>query len=214
MGHGESYGYDSLIWVDDVFVIDFDQPEDNPFGFFYQLIEQAKSKDKTVRFSKVKLNYYGIQDLRDFTFFRGSIVLGGRAVLFYYKNTPYYAIHEYAQLLALENHQCDATNEDTAVYMNAFGGDEDAQVRSLLLIMPKGILVNAEFQNTIPQFDQRLKMSLREHVNTVTMGKKSVTQHFFPGFYQMMVVGTQEKLVNKAKKAVDSLESAFEGMTI
>ena len=93
--------------VDDVYVLDFDNPKANAFGILAFKVKDIKSADKLFLYDKAKLILTNaVTDLADIPHIAGNIVLGGQAFHLALPSIPEFFKEQYESLFDLEAAVC------------------------------------------------------------------------------------------------------------
>ncbi|CAB9530895.1 hypothetical protein SEMRO_3100_G343740.1 [Seminavis robusta] len=202
-------------FADEVVVAQWDLPEDYPGGLFVQRIDDIKISAHELA-SKMKITVPFFVDLRDFASLSCFVVLEGSALLITLTALPTYMMTEHADLLAKEKVRCTRTEEKTAEAMTSIKEDESHYLKRILIVMPPGLGVSADFTENMPRYDVKVHAKVREKTSTFTTGatRRQVQQVFFNLYWQVRLVQENRQLIAALQGDDHGIDSAFEGMSL
>jgi hypothetical protein len=208
--------------VDDVYVLDFDNPEANGFGILAFKIEDIKSDDKRFLYDKAKLILTNpVTDLADIPHIAGSIVLGGQAFHLAMPSIPEFFKEQYEALFDLEEPRCSKTEEQYELHINRISNDKGRSKHTALFVLPDGFAFSYDFATASASpsiMDRKMNLFLRVlQVNkAIEPGGVSMPQTFYPGFFELCVLSCNaaSKELKPKSKGVASFLSYFSGMKV
>jgi hypothetical protein len=208
--------------VDDVYVLDFDNPEANGFGILAFKVEDIKSADRRFLYDRAKLILTNaVTDLADIPRIVGTIVLGGQAFHLAMPSVPECYKEQYECLFDLEEFPCAKTEEQYELHIHRIANDKGRSKHTVLFVLPDGFAFSDDFGTadaspSIMDRTVRLMMRSMEVDKAIEPGGKSMTQTFFPGFFELRVLScnaASKELKSKSKGAA-SFSSFFSGMKV
>ena len=206
--------------VDDVYILDFENPEANGHGIFAFKVPDIKSADGRFLFDKVKIILTnGVTDLADIPKIAGVIVLGGQAFHLALPSVPEHLREQHDALFLLDDDRCAKTEEQFALHINRISNDPGRSMHTILFVLPDGHAFANDFvtPNASPSImDQVTRVVVRECpvTKTIDPGGAVLSQVFYPGFFEMRVLScnaASKELKSKSKK-VESFSTFFTGM--
>jgi hypothetical protein len=208
--------------VDDVYVLDFDNPEANGFGILAFKIEDIKSADERFLYDKVKIILTNaVTDLADIPRIVGTIVLGGQAFHLAMPSIPEFYKEQYDSLFELEQVRCAKTEEQYELHINRIANDKGRSKHTALFVLPAGFAFADDFgtADASPSIMDR-KMNLCMRVlgveKAVEVGGANIRQTFYPGSFELRILSCNaaSKELKSKSKGVATFSSFFSGMKV
>ncbi|CAB9512024.1 unknown protein [Seminavis robusta] len=200
-------------FADDVINVEFDLPEDNAHGLFIQKVDDVRVSP-TELITKLKVLVPTFIDLRDFSNTSCFIVCGGSGLMITLPTLPHYILHEHGDLLGQEKVKCQRTIDKTAEMMTSIIGDRTRSQKKLLLLMPEGLGLSADFTENIRRTDVKVHGKLREKTSVYNVANRSIKQLFYSLYWQLRIVNESRQLMAQIDDDQMGIESAFEGMNL
>jgi hypothetical protein len=208
--------------VDDVYVLDFDSPEANGFGFLAFKVPDIKSEDKRFLYDKAKLILTNaVTDLADIPHIIGTIVLGGQAFHLAMPSVPEFFKEQYESLFELEAVRCAKTEEQFELHMNRIANDKGRSKHTVLFVLPDGFAFSDDFltADASPSImDRKINLAMRALgvEKAVEVGGEKIGQTFYPGSFDLRVLSCNaaSKALKSKSKGVASFSSFFSGMKV
>jgi hypothetical protein len=208
--------------VDDVYVLDFENPEANGFGILAFKIEDIKSDDKHFLYDKAKLILTNaVTDLADIPHIAGRIVLGGQAFHLAMPSVPEFFKEQYEDLFALEETRCSKTEEQYELHINRIANDKGRSKHTALFVLPDGFAFSDDFTTADASpsiMDRKMNLFLRvlQVVKPIEPKGPKMPQTFYPGFFELRVLSCNaaSKNLKPKSKGVASFSSYFSGMKV
>jgi hypothetical protein len=208
--------------VDDVYVLDFDDPEANGDGIFVLKTPDLKSSDGRFLYDKVEiLLTKGVTDLADISKVAGAIVLGGQAFHLALASVPEYLREQLEAFFMLEDVRCAKREEQYELQMNRISNDKDRMKHTFLFVLPDGFAFTDDFANAAASpsiMDRKIRVVMRELqvIKSVEPGGRLIPQVFYPGFFELRILSCNaaSKELKSESKKVESFSSFFSGMRV
>eukprot|EP00797_Seminavis_robusta_P034893 Sro84_g044960.1 n/a (413) ;mRNA; f:85448-86686 len=201
-------------YADETVMTQFDLPEDYPGGLFVQKIDDITISAHELG-TKLKVMLPFFVDLRDFEYLSCFIVLGGTALMITLNTLPTYLLKEHASVLGTEKARCKRTEDKTAETITAILADDSRYLKKILLMMPEGFGLSADFSENIPRHDVKVHAKIREKTSSFVAGsgRRAVQQVYFNLYWQLRIVKENRQLMASFQDDDVGLDSAFEGMS-
>jgi hypothetical protein len=208
--------------VDDVYVLDFDNPEANGFGVLAFKIEDIRSADRRFLYDKAKLILTNaVTDLADIPRIAGTIILGGQAFHLSMPSVPKFMKEQYESLFDLEQVCCAKTEEQYELHINRIANNKGCSKHTALFVLPDGFAFSDDFMTadaspSIMDQNMRINMRVLGVDKAIEPGGKSMVQTFYPGFFELRVLSCNAapKQLKPKSKTAASFTSYFSGMKV
>jgi hypothetical protein len=212
-----------VMQVDDVVHLDLDSPEMNG-EFFVHRINEIRDSSGTELIDEIKIILPHMVDCRDFSSYKASLVLGGKALMIQKPAVPFFLLHDHEDLFFSEVKYCARTKDAHAVHANRIKADVNCQVRRVLLVFPDGMTcapVTDGAMKKKAKDKNKIKMCLRTITKTYASGKtvprEMTAQVFYPAYWLVRIHNEQRRLLKAEEEEEeddDDIEAAFQGMKL
>ena len=206
--------------VDDIYPLDFENPEGNGHGIFAFKVDNIRSADHSFLYDKVKIMLTnGVTDLSDVSRIKGTIVLGGRGFHLSLPSVPEYLTEDFESLFDVEHIRCTKTEDQYMIHMNRIANDQDRKSHTFLFLLPEDMAFTDNFANANASpsaSDISQVVEMREFTVVKDIGGCTVQQVFFPGSFEMRLLhcNTASMALKSTSKADTPLNAFFSGMKV
>ena len=211
---------EAVSMVDDTVALDPDFPETVGHNLlvnrFDDSIEISGQNGGITNADKLRVTMTVLADLRDFKCHTLKVVLNGTALWYKYPVVSAAFLEDFESMMRGDK---ATVVEKFSHFANAVQKDPIRRYRTVLFLMPEGVTVTIDKQSidpSEPKRDQLVRVVLGEVVLTSELkdpaGTTQVTQKFFPGFYDLRIIGNPEDKTRKAEAEEDwGLTAALKG---
>jgi hypothetical protein len=207
-----------IIPADNVHHVDFERPESHG-NFFVTFVPEFNVGGREL-IQCVRIMLTGMVDIRDFDEgkFEGRCVVGGRAVLMMEPCLPYYLLHEHGTIHEAVHDDEHRFEEVHKIHVTRILKGPKADMKTTLLVFPKGMIVSSDFTTTASLTDgQMLDDTVFPCAVTTTVMETSQVLHFFPCAWKVRVLQHEDdrsRLELTQERKVDRLKNALKGVAL